>query len=112
MVADRLIEVATDKWLTIGELARIGFIANTIATKRRTRAYLSRLFMVLRSRGLFLAIEYLDENGAASRVKIADLNSKEEREIVLSKLERMKRRKELSQEQYEKSIALLHAKLC
>ena len=111
LMADYMIAEG-DKWLKVGELARVGCAANTIATKRRVRQRLSSLFKVMRERGFFLAVEYNDENGAASAVKIADLSSAEDRRKVLAKLDSMKRRKEMTEEQYEKSIALLHKELC
>jgi hypothetical protein len=67
------------------------------------------LFMELRERGYFLAIEYHDANGAASAVKIADLQSDDDKKNVENKLDRMKRRKEMTEEQYSKSMSLLHS---
>jgi len=108
LMADYVMEEGRNRWIKIGELARTGCSSNTIATKKRVRGYLSRLFMVLRSRGEFLAVNYHDDNKAASEVKIADLTSDEDKKNVRLRLERMRRRKEMSQEQYDKSVALLH----
>jgi len=109
LMADFMINYSEGKWIKVGELARIGCGANTIPNKRRVRGRLSSLFMELRSRSVFLAIEYHDNYTAASAVKIADLASDEDMANVTNKLERMKRRKEMSQEQYEKSIALMES---
>jgi hypothetical protein len=68
--------------------------------------------MELRERNLFLAIKYDGDFGAASEIKIADLNSDHDRQNVKDKLKRMKRRKEMSEEQYDKTIALLHSQIC
>lgn len=110
VMADYVIKEGGTRWIKIGELAGVGCASNTIATKKRVRNKLSSLFKELRARGIFLAIEYDGDNSAASAVKIADLSSDKDRQNVLDKLENMKRRKEVTQEQYEKSIALLHKK--
>jgi len=109
VVADFLLD--QDDWVKVGELARFACGSNTIPNKKRVRSKLSSLFMELRRRGYFLAVEYSDGFNAASAVKIADLNSANDRQNVLGKLDRMKKRKELSETQYAQSIALLHQKL-
>lgn len=108
VMADYVLEYGVERWLKIGELASVGCASNTIASKMRVRSRLSSLFKELRARGTFLAIEYNDDHSAASAVKIADLRSETDRQNVLDKLESMKKRKEMTQSQYEQSIALLH----
>ena len=108
-MADYVLENGVNEWLTIGHLAKVGCGSNTIATKKRVRSRLSPLFMELRSRGHFLAIEYDGGHGAAMSVKIADLTSEQDRQNVSDKLKRMKARKELSEKEYEKSVTLLYA---
>ena len=100
------------RWVKIGELAGTGCGANTIPNKKRVRGRLSTLFMELCERQVFLAIKYKGDNHAASEVKIANLSSEEDRQLVSDKLKRMKKRKEMSQEKYEKTVALLHTKVC
>jgi len=112
LMADYLLDHCNGEWTKVGHLASVGCGANTIPNKRRARSRLSPLFMELRSRGHFLAIRYDGDNGSASEVKIADLVSEEDRQNVMDKLRRMKKRKEMSEEQYEKTVALLHAKVC
>ncbi len=111
-MADYVIKEGKDRWIKIGELASVGCARNTIDTKKLVRGRLSALFRELRSRNLFLAIRYNDDFNAASEVKIADLKAKDERKHVTDKLESMRRRKEMSQEQYEKTIELLHKQIC
>lgn len=107
LIADHVAENGRDRWIGIGELAKIGCGANTIPNKKRARGKLSELFKMLRSRGLFLAVEYSGDHGSATAVKIADLNSEQDRQNVQDRLERMKRRKELSQDEYFKAMQLL-----
>lgn len=111
LMADYVIAEGDD-WIKIGELARVGCASNTIDNKRRVRARLSTMFKLLRERGYFLAVKYDGENGAASEVKIADLKSNDDRDKVMFKLNSMKKRKEMSQDQYDKSVALLHKAIC
>ena len=112
LMADYLMEEGVNKWIKIGELASVGCSRNTIDTKKLVRGRLSSLFRELRERDKFLAIRYDDEYKAASEVKIADLSDMNERKNVTDKLSSMKKRKEMSQEQYDKSIALLHKHVC
>ena len=112
LMADYVIQEGTIRWIKIGELAGVGCARNTIDTKKLVRSRLSSLFKELRERNKFLAIRYTDQHKAASEVKIADLASEEEKKNVLVKLKSMKRRKEMSEEQYEKSLALLHKSIC
>jgi hypothetical protein len=112
LMADYLMENGREEWVKVGVLAGVGCGANTIPNKKRVRSRLSSLFMELRERNLFLAIKYDGDFGAASEIKIADLNSDHDRQNVKDKLKRMKRRKEMSEEQYDKTIALLHSQIC
>ena len=106
-MADYIIENASDAWIKIGQLARIGCGSNTIPTKKRVRSRLSQLFMEFLRRDKFLAVDYGD-HGAASGVRLADITKAEDRENVEAKLEKMRKRQEMTQERYEQTIRLLN----
>jgi hypothetical protein len=112
VMADYVTEEGEHRWIKIGELAAVGCSRNTIDTKKLVRGRLSALFRELRDRNLFLAIRYDDEYHAASEVKIANLRDVDELQNVKDKLNSMKKRKEMSQDQYDKAIELLHKKVC
>lgn len=107
VMADHVIAHGQKKWLSIGELAKVGCGGNTIPNKRRVRARLSSLFTTLLDRGLFLAIEYNGQHYGATAVKLADVALTADYESVTAKLDRMLKRKELTEERYERSLALL-----
>jgi hypothetical protein len=108
-MADYIIENGQDDWIPIGKLARDGCGANTIPNKKRVRSRLSQLFILFRDRGLWLAIDYGGDHNSAVGVKVANIGLTEDRQNVEAKLERMRKRKELTEENYERSLALLHA---
>jgi len=106
VMADHILD-NSNRWISVGELARVGCGANTIPNKKRVRRHLSMLFLTLLDRSVFLAIEYGDDNGSASAVKVADKESEQDRQCVEDKLNRMRRSKEVSEERYFKSLCLL-----
>jgi hypothetical protein len=111
LVADHVIEEGTDRWMKVGEVAKFAHVTNNIPNKEKVRRRLSALFRELLDRGLFLAIEY-GKNQAALAIKIADLKLDGEKQLVMRKIMRMRKSKELTQAQYEKSISLLHKTIC
>lgn len=111
LVADHVIEEATDRWMKIGEVAKFAHVTNNIPNKEKVRRRLSVLFRELLDRDLFLAIEY-GKNQAALAIKIADLALDGEKQLVMRKITRMRKSKELTQVQYDKSISLLHRTVC
>jgi hypothetical protein len=108
-MADYIIENGQSDWIPIGQLARDGCGSNTIPNKRRARSRLSQLFTIFRDRGMWLAIDYGGDHNSAMGVKVANVELAEDRQNVEAKLERMRKRKELTQENYERSLALLQA---
>lgn len=105
---DYIVEHGVSRYVPIAQLAKVGCGANTIHNKRRVRARLSSLFMYFIERGQFLAIEYHDPHNSASAVKLADRGKEDDRQNVVAKLERMRKRREMSDEFYQRSVALLH----
>ena len=105
LMADHLLLHGRDKWWTVGELAKIGYGANTIGTKCLVRARLPGLFNELLSRGFLLVREFDGQRVAA--VKIYDPTSEHERQSMALKLSSMRARKELSERRFEQAIQLL-----
>ena len=108
LMADYVSEHGQDKWIQIGKLAGV-LGANTIPNKKRVRKGLSRLFMELRNRGLFLVVEYNGDYNSANAVKVADISSEQDRQNVMARLARMWKRKELTEDEYHKSQNLINA---
>jgi hypothetical protein len=109
-MASYVLKNGVDDWISVGRLAKVGCGANTIPNKKRVRSRLSQLFELFLERGFFLAIDYGGHHNSATSVKIADLTSGADRENVEARLERMRSRKELTQERYERFMELLHSK--
>lgn len=110
LMVQYVLENARSKWLTVGDLARTAYGQNTPKSKERVRRCLSRLFHALRDRQEFLAIEYDSPRNRAISVKVADLTSALDVQNVIRKLERMRKRRELTSGQYEQAILLLQMK--
>jgi hypothetical protein len=108
-MADHITERGQDKWVPVAELAKVGCGANTSDNRRRVRARLSPLCRTLRGRGLLLAIEYGGQYHSATAVKIADLNLEQDRQNVMVRLQMQRRRKEVSEEEYARWLALIEA---
>ena len=102
--------IGRGNWIKIGELAKIGCGSNTIPNKKRVRARLSALFFTFLQRGEFLAIEYAGDYNAATAVKVADLTVQHDRDCVIAKLDRMRQRKEMTEQVYQRTVALLASK--
>jgi len=102
---------AKHKWLGIGELARTAYHQNTKRSRKAVCGCLHRLFaFLLVEYGELLAVEYDGPNKSASSVKIFDSSSPPdslERRYLKSKIDRMKKRRELSCEQYMRACQLL-----
>lgn len=106
-MADHVLENGQDKWLPIAELAKV-LGANTQANRKRVSKHATSLFKTFRERSLWLAVEYAGSHGSTTAFKVADFNSKVDRQAVLGQLERMKRRKLMTMEEYEKSVRLFY----
>lgn len=107
---DYVLKNGTDDWVSVGVLARVGCGANTIPNKRRVRSRLSQLFETFLEKGYFLAIDYGGLHNSATSVKVADLTSDDDLKNVQGRLDRMRARKEMTQERYERFTNLLKAK--
>jgi hypothetical protein len=106
-MADFVLQEGQKDWVSIGRLAKVGCGSNTIPNKKRVRSRLSQLFMTFRKRGEFLAVDYGGDHNSAMGVKVADIKKLEDRKNVEAKLERMRKRKEMTQQNYEQTMDLL-----
>ena len=110
-MANYVLKNGTEDWVAVGKLAKVGCGANTIPNKKRVRSRLSQLFrLFLEKHGFFLAIDYGGHHNSASSVKVADLTLKSDFENVQARLDRMRARKEVTQERYERFTELLQSK--
>jgi hypothetical protein len=97
-----------DRWISIGELAKVAWGQNTITTKARARSYLTRIWKAfLIERGLLVVIEYEGPHHRANNVKVFNKDSTEDRQVLDRKLDTLKTRGELSTEQYDKALKLI-----
>lgn len=110
-MADYVLKHGVDNWLEVGKLAKVGCGTNRLSTKKVVRSRLSPLFRFFLERyGFFLAIDYGGHHNSATAVKVADLSNKADFENVQARLDRMRNRNELTQERYDKFLALLREK--
>ncbi len=111
LVADwLLLESNRIRWVQLGEVAKVAWGANNIRNKERARRYLSRLWRyLLVERGVLLVVKYaVEKYHATQAVKVYDPASADEREMVETRLDRMSRNKELTEERYQLALNLLH----
>jgi hypothetical protein len=106
LMADFVDHHGRSKWLKVGELARTAYGQNTERSRVCARRALPRLFWVLFQRSDLLIYEY-GEHGRIEAVKICDVSLEQDRQCVEAKLTRMKQRKEMTTEQYDKALAIL-----
>lgn len=110
-----------DRWIKIGELARVAWGQNTIDHKRRVRTYLNRIWKMLlqdKDGPFLLSVEYdagnwaLDESGhkkwvkghhPAQAVKLYDPSKADEREALIKKVNKMLASRELTVDLYKKA---------
>jgi hypothetical protein len=91
-VAEYILANAQEDWIPIADLARLIGGVN-IRNKKHVRGHMSGLFNKLQDQGWILLVEYNDDNGAASAVKIFDPRSASqlERQIALAKIHKMRK---------------------
>ncbi len=97
-----------ERWIGLGELAKVAWGMNSITTKARARQYLSRVWKALLiERGLILVVEYEGPHNRARAVKIYNHDSEQDRQVLAQKLAAIKHRGEMSLQHYNEAIALL-----
>jgi len=108
VMADYILEHGQDDWVPIAKLAKV-LGALTQSNKKRVSKHATSLFKTFRERGLWLAVEYAGKHGSTTAFKVADIKLAEDRQAVDAQLQRMKKRKLMSDEQYEMSMRLLYS---
>jgi hypothetical protein len=106
LMADFVGNYGRSKWLKVGELARTAYGQNTERSRSCARRALPRLFWVLFQRRDLLIYEY-GEHGRVEAVKICNVGLEHDCQCAEAKLTRMKQRKEMSTEQYNKALTML-----
>lgn len=107
LCADYVRANARNKWLTVAELAKVFTGAATIDGKRRVRKQLFLVFSRLLGMGEFLVYEADQSSGRTTAVKLLDVTSEHERQLVQPQLERMKARRQMSAEKYERAMQVV-----
>lgn len=107
LMADYVLGYGREKWIKIGDLAKVACGSNTIPNKKRVRRRLSSLFRAMLDRGVLLSVEYNGDYNSATAVKVADINSEQDRQNVAIRVKRMQARHELASDQYRKVTELL-----
>mgnify|MGYP001605570804 CR=1 FL=1 len=111
LMADHILVNGRLKWLTIGELSKVAYNDGSPRNKKRVRQCLHQLFRTLMLKhGELLVIEYGSPNNRAKAVKLFDCTSEIDRQNLEIKLDRMRKRRELSMEQYENAVLILQDK--
>lgn len=108
LAATYLLSNARSRMVAVGELAKVFYGANIPINKRRIRRRLPEVFkMLLLERRELLVIDADATTGRALAVKIYDPRSELDRQTIRPKLERMERRKELSNELFDQALKIL-----
>jgi hypothetical protein len=97
-------------WCEVGCMARTMWHLNTKSNRERVRRQIPNMFRYALGRGLFLVIEYATgrgTHGEAIALKLYVRPDGAERQHAEHQLSRMLRRRELSQENYERARSLL-----
>lgn len=101
-------------WCDIPCLARTFFGRDTQTNRKAVRRRLFRINGRMIDRRRFLVIEYATttngKSGEAQRVKIYEGKTEGERQAALSQLDRMRRRREVSETNYTKALSILSPK--
>ncbi len=106
LAAQYIEEKGMKKWVGVADLSRVFTAANTIPGKKRVRKNMSRVFTEMLQRGHFLLYS-TGGNGRIESVKVLDITMEEDRQAALPQLERMKRRRQLSEERYQDALCLI-----
>jgi hypothetical protein len=94
-------------WITVGALSRTAYGNGSPRMKKRVRQCLPKLFSKLLSLGRLLVIEYGPPHNRAQAIKLYDPADQLDQQLVQVKIRRMRDRKTLSDDQYEKAMFLL-----
>lgn len=104
------VHLGNSAWCDVGCAARTFFGRNTAANRSGVRKRLSRGFHALLAQGLFVVIDYAsgpNHHGEAIAFKLYNPHSEMERQAAKMQLERMVKRREISEEKLQRARQLL-----
>jgi hypothetical protein len=107
LVADYIFVEGLTRWVPIGEVARVTYGSQTINTKSMIRHRLPKVNHEMVNRGKLLVYQRPKPSGRTIAVKIFTGDTEEEQEAMVAQIEMRRKRKESSQEQYERELSLL-----
>jgi len=94
-----------ERWIPMGELARVFFCGNTPSNKKQMRRRLFLVFRALLNMDYLLVVD-LKPRAGAQACKIYNPRAGEERQWLEARLVRMRQQQFLKTEQYDKAVAL------
>jgi hypothetical protein len=106
-MADYIMQHGQTRWIEISELAKTAYGHNNNDTKTKARRYLHKVFTLLIDRGVFMVTEYEPRRRRALAVKLQDRSSEADRQHIIDKLDRMRTRREITAERYDRAVLLL-----
>lgn len=108
-----LTQLPSKKWCSPDCMSRTMFGRNTDNGRRGVRKRIANTFRVLLKRGLFLAIEYdasPSGHGEIMAFKLFENGEGAESQYALAQIERMTRRRKLSEEMRERALQVIGVK--
>jgi len=93
LMADYIEEKAIDRWVTMGDLAKVAFGGNTVCNRDRARSKIAGLFNTLLERGKLLVRQF-DERDRNYAVKLFNPADQYERKLIEKRASSELRRKE------------------
>jgi len=99
-----------DRWIPIGELAKVFAGANVPRNKKLVRRRLARLSRDMLATHELLVREIDPRSRRVMAVKLYDPRSEQERQGIHDQLDRLHNRKELSEGDYQLSLCLVRQK--
>lgn len=100
---------AKNRWLKIGDLARVFLGRNTQDGCRRIRRHLSKVFARLLAEDEFLVYRTATY-GRVDAVKLLDVRCEQERQAARPQLERMRARHEIASDKFEHASQVIARK--
>jgi hypothetical protein len=108
LMADYVMMHGACRYIPIGELAKTAYMQAMPRNKERVRKNIFHLFRtILLKYGRLLVVEYGSPHNRAQAVKLFDTSSDLDRKALWPKIERMRKRRELSETQYEMAVEVL-----
>jgi hypothetical protein len=110
MLAIEYVTRHRERWIPVGELAKVFYGANIPKNKARVRRCIPALSRQLIDFGELLVREIDLARRRVIAVKLYDARAEQDRQGIRDQLERLRQRKELSESQFHRAIAILDEK--